>query len=615
MKCIILVAGHATRLEEDIKQDERPEFEKLRGVPKALLPGPAGPTLLDNWWSSVGNASNVQFSEVFLVVNADKYKYYERWATASGFPRENIINDGTTAETGGIGAVADLMLVLRARSIDEEVFVVAGDMLFNPEAFDLGNVIKFFHLKEGQLAGCYQLKSAESTANRGIVEMDLQSNVVKRFLERPKEGETTSRLASIVFFCFRPNVFPLLSEFLDLHESKPQKPSFGSCVEWLVSKTRFYAVKLPSHFSMIGADVGLEEYRKHLLATTKPLARTQSIVQRAYARVGLVGNPSDGFFGKTIALSIRNYWAEVTITPSKRLRLIPHKLNDPDQFGSLSDLYTVSRREGYQGGMRLMQATCKRFYEYCSEHGIAISKQNFSLEYDTNIPRQVGLAGSSAIVTAVLQCLMRFYHLSEEDIPLPQQPSFVLSVESSELRINAGLQDRVVQAYEGCVFMNFAKEIMDTQGHGEYEYLDMAKLPGFWLAYLSDPSDSGKIHSNVRQRYDSGDQEVIEAMAQFGELTTQAAAAIENGDHLALADIMDANFSLRRKVYGDAALGEPNLEMIAIAHRHKSAVKFPGSGGAVVGLCRDPSLLPALRREMQAGGFVFVDIVPNAPGR
>eukprot|EP00051_Salpingoeca_urceolata_P018481 m.259803 g.259803 ORF g.259803 m.259803 type:complete len:221 (+) comp19206_c0_seq12:186-848(+) len=80
MKCIILVAGHATRLEEDIKQDERPEFEKLRGVPKALLPGPAGPTLLDNWWSSVGNASNVQFSEVFLVVNADKYKYYERYA-------------------------------------------------------------------------------------------------------------------------------------------------------------------------------------------------------------------------------------------------------------------------------------------------------------------------------------------------------------------------------------------------------------------------------------------------------------------------------------------------------------------------------------------------------
>jgi hypothetical protein len=41
-----------------------------------------------------------------------------------------------------------------------------------------------------------------------------------------------------------------------------------------------------------------------------------------------------------------------------------------------------------------MQATCKRFYEYCSEHGIALPRHNFRLKYDTNIPRQVSLMGS-----------------------------------------------------------------------------------------------------------------------------------------------------------------------------------------------------------------------------
>ena len=45
-----------------------------------------------------------------------------------------------------------------------------------------------------------------------------------------------------------------------------------------------------------------------------------------------------------------------------------------------------------QGGLRLMQATCKRFYEYCSHRGIAIARRNFSLKYDTNIPRQVCVA-------------------------------------------------------------------------------------------------------------------------------------------------------------------------------------------------------------------------------
>ena len=36
-------------------------------------------------------------------------------------------------------------------------------------------------------------------------------------------------------------------------------------------------------------------------------------------RVGLMGNPSDGFHGKTISMSIENFWAEVTIKESEKL--------------------------------------------------------------------------------------------------------------------------------------------------------------------------------------------------------------------------------------------------------------------------------------------------------
>ena len=54
-----------------------------------------------------------------------------------------------------------------------------------------------------------------------------------------------------------------------------------------------------------------------------------------------------------------------------------------------------------------------------------------------------------------------------------------------------------------------------------------------------------------------------------------------------LAKVMDENFDTRREIYGDAALGEANLQMVNIARRHGSAVKFPGSGGAVIGLCLD----------------------------
>ena len=34
--------------------------------------------------------------------------------------------------------------------------------------------------------------------------------------------------------------------------------------------------------------------------------------------------------------------------------------------------------------------------------------------------------------------------------------------------------------------------------------MDATSLPKFWLAYQSDPSDSGKIHSDVSIRWKNG---------------------------------------------------------------------------------------------------------------
>lgn len=39
------------------------------------------------------------------------------------------------------------------------------------------------------------------------------------------------------------------------------------------------------------------------------------IVSRVYARVGLLGNPSDGYNGCTVSLSLMNFFAEVRSFP------------------------------------------------------------------------------------------------------------------------------------------------------------------------------------------------------------------------------------------------------------------------------------------------------------
>ena len=63
---------------------------------------------------------------------------------------------------------------------------------------------------------------------------------------------------------------------------------------------------------------------------------------------------------------------------------------------------------------------------------------------------------------------MAFYGVT---IPKYIQANLVLSAEVDELKITAGLQDRVIQVYEGVVYMDFSKKIMDRQGYGQYRQL------------------------------------------------------------------------------------------------------------------------------------------------
>jgi len=168
------------------------------------------------------------------------------------------------------------------------------------------------------------------------------------------------------------------------------------------------------------------------------------IRNRAYARAGLLGNPSDGYNGKTISVIVRNFWAEVVLYEWDSVEIVLAQ-DDRARFRSVQDLARDVELHGYYGGIRLIKATIKRFVEYCQAREIILHERNFSVRYETNIPRQVGLAGSSSIIVATLRCLMEFYSV---EMPLEIQPTFVLSIEE-ELGITGGLQDRVIQCYEG----------------------------------------------------------------------------------------------------------------------------------------------------------------------
>ena len=57
-------------------------------------------------------------------------------------------------------------------------------------------------------------------------------------------------------------------------------------------------------------------------------------------------------------------------------------------------MFQVNRlnNEGYYGGVRLLMAICKVFHNYCKDNDINLQGGNFTLSYDTTIPRQVNLS-------------------------------------------------------------------------------------------------------------------------------------------------------------------------------------------------------------------------------
>jgi len=308
----------------------------------------------------------------------------------------------------------------------------------------------------------------------------------------------------------------------------------------------------------------------------------------AYARAGLIGNPSDGYFGKTISVIVRDFAAKVTMYESPDLEIVP-SFQDRFKYASMQELREDVKSQGYYGGIRLMKATIRKFLDHCEAHDIALPDQNFSIRYRSTIPIRVGLAGSSGLVTATLQALMEFYEI---EIPKPVQANVVLSVETDELGISAGLQDRVIQVYGGCVFMDFDRETMEQTGAGRYEELDPAQLPHLFMAYHTELAEGSEVfHNNIRERWLEGDADVVQAMADFAGYAQEARDLIVAGRGAEIGPLLDQNFDRRQSI---SNLDPRNVDLVMRARSVGAHAKFAGSGGTIVGVYTDEAMYARL---------------------
>jgi glucuronokinase len=276
----------------------------------------------------------------------------------------------------------------------------------------------------------------------------------------------------------------------------------------------------------------------------------------APARAALAGNPSDGYGGRVLAVTLPQLAARARARAADDLTVSPHS--------------------------ELVAATVRRFARLHAPGATASA-----IAWATTNPRGVGLAGSSAIVIATTRALAALHGIVLVERTLAE---FALAVEVEELGIAAGLQDRVAQAYGGLTFMDFA-------GAGHYERLDPRLLPPILVAWRAETAEeSHDVHGRLRERFAHGDATVRAGMNELAELAAGARNALLAGDRDALRRCVDGSYDVRARVMN---LDPRHVEMIEIARGCGAAANYTGSGGAIVAVCRSDGHRAELRRALE----------------
>ncbi|MEO0473004.1 MAG: GHMP kinase, partial [Bacteroidota bacterium] len=180
----------------------------------------------------------------------------------------------------------------------------------------------------------------------------------------------------------------------------------------------------------------------------------------------------------------------------------------------------------------------------------------------------------------------------------------ILSVETEELGIAAGLQDRVAQVYEAPVFMDFDQMFMKQHGHGMYRTFSSELLPSLYIAYRTDLAEGSEVvHNRLRQRFMEGDPQVLGAMQSFAQLTNDCLKLVENGKGDQIGKLLNQNFDLRASIMRIPA---ENQRMVDLARSVGASAKFTGSGGAIIGTYENGEMLEALTERLAQAQIALI---------
>lgn len=310
------------------------------------------------------------------------------------------------------------------------------------------------------------------------------------------------------------------------------------------------------------------------------------IVSTAPGRCGVIGNPTDMYGGSVISCSTVER-ARCTIMDSHSLVISVSGIVQPirsDEDLQLNGNY-----------LDIPKAVLTYF---------GLNHRNFKcrLSAGSDIPECAGLAGSTALVVAVLGAVLEKMSVEMDKFSIAETAR---KIEYGVMGIMCGYQDQHMASFGGLNYMDFRGKERLTQDENEplatVEPLqgDAAELP-IVVAHTGIKHNSGVVHKSIRERWEEGETAVVESYLRIAELARIGKKAILNSDWDTLGALMNENHDIQRALGGS---GPQNDFLIRMAREHGAlGAKLAGAGhgGTIVALTLEPDITVRALRDAGA---------------
>ena len=233
MKCILLAAGYATRL-----------LPLTANKPKALLD--VGPHKMIDYIVRAIDKVNL-IDKIYIVTNARFAEQFRQWAPSAPTKKPIVIlDDHTDSNENRLGAIGDLQYTIEQEHVEDDVFVLAADNLFE---FDLNEMVNLFLERNENIITVRRILDETLLKRMGIVSVDENMRVTE-FAEKPEHPK--SNLSSPALYIYRKADLPLVQKYLE-EGNNPDAP--GNLVPYMVE----HSVVSAYEFKGIWYDIGTHE--------------------------------------------------------------------------------------------------------------------------------------------------------------------------------------------------------------------------------------------------------------------------------------------------------------------------------------------------------------------